>query len=67
MLRSEHRGLRNRDLKLGWVGGGCVGVQGKGRDSLALVNIFAFKLIWDHIKINMFNQIKLEAKILFRM
>ena len=31
------------------------------------INIFAFKIIWDHIKINMFKQIKLEAKILFRM
>ena len=24
MLRSDHRGLRNRDLKLMWVGGGWV-------------------------------------------
>ena len=48
MLRSDHRGLRNRDLKLMWVvvvgGGGwwwvvvVVGVQGENRDSLALVN-----------------------------
>ena len=35
MLRSDHRGLRNRDLKLMWV---VVGVEGENRDSLALVN-----------------------------
>ena len=42
MLRSDHRGLRNRDLKLMWVvvgGGGwwvvvVVGVQGKNRNKL---------------------------------
>ena len=36
MLRSDHRGLRNRDLKLMWV----VGVEGENRDILALVNMF---------------------------
>ena len=41
MLRSDHRGLRNRDLKLMWVvvGGGwwwwVVGVQGKGHNSFS--------------------------------
>ena len=43
MLRSDHRGLRNRDLKLMWwrvvvVGVVVVGVEGENRDSLALVN-----------------------------
>ena len=31
MLRSDHRGLRNRDLKFGWV----VGVQCKGHNKLS--------------------------------
>ena len=42
MLRSDHRGLRNRDLKLMWVVVVVVGVEGENRDSLALVNLSNF-------------------------
>ena len=42
MLRSDHRGLRNRDLKLMWWWWWwvvvVVGVEGENRESLALVN-----------------------------
>ena len=38
MLRSDHRGLRNRDLKLMWVVGGGWVYRAKAITSLALVN-----------------------------
>ena len=47
MLRSDHRGLRNRDLKLIWV----VGVQGKGRNSFSsAATAYCLLLSWALVK-----------------
>ena len=58
LLRSDHRGLRNRDLKLMWVvvvvGGGwwwvVVGVQGKNRNKLRACQLIIIKLLYEFMK-----------------
>ena len=52
MLRSDHRGLRNKDLKLIWVGGWwwvVVGVQGKGHNKLSACQLTGIRPVsdWD--------------------